>query len=780
MVAASVMLLKADTAVLVKASTTDKEGKFQFDHIKDGAYMVSVSAIGFKKNVSERIELNSQRAVARVADIRLMRDDATTLKEATVTAKRPFMEQKIDRTVFNIEQLLSVAGSNTLDILDKLPGVEVDIDGQIQLLGKQNVIVLMDDKVLYMSGDQLAGFLKAIPANSIERIETMYNPPAKYDASGTAGIINIIRKRVRDKGFNGNFSTSYSQGIYAAQDNTLNLSYHTDKIGLNVLLSSQIQNLYRNSDYSQYNLNPDGTLNSQLLSSTYIKTPITGGNGRAEFDYFIDKKTTLAFIASGVFAKFNSPTTAISRVMDASNTVDSIATTDIETRNHANTEGFHLNFDHQYKSPGKELTGSLDYVGNNFHSNQIINVYNYQPDGALKDPPTYLTDSLPFTVRVYSEQIDYTCPLRGKASIQFGEKSSYVSTDNNGLYYDVINNVAYPDLTKSNEFLYKENINATYVSFNEDFKRISIKGGLRAENTNITGNQLGNAAVPDLNFKQKYIDVFPTAYFLYKFDSVAKNQIVLSYGRRIDRPFFLQLNPFPNYINKYSYYGGNPYLQPDFANIVSLAHTYKRFLTTTLSFSYTSGISARTYEQTDSLVVIQKPVNIGSLYAYSISVTASLHPAKWWNCTLFSLFIYNHYNGAADNFNLNSSLGTFQVSATNQFQLKRGWSAELTGFYKTKTLNGVTETDPLWRADGAIRKSILKGKGNLTLNFRDIFLSFQTNGRILNLNLAYAVTHDVIDSRAIRFTFAYEFGKRYALKPKATSSFDQEMRMGQK
>ena len=368
-----------------------------------------------------------------------------------------------------------------------------------------------------------------------------------------------------------------------------------------------------------------------------------------------------------------------------------------------------------------------------------------------------LNDNLPSTINIYSAKVDYSHPLKGKAKIEAGVKSSYVNTDNAANYFNVVNGVSTIDYNSTNRFLYKENLNAAYVNFNKNFGRFSLQTGLRVENTNGNGHQLGNAERADSSFINHYTDLFPTAYFSYNLDTAGHNVLVLSYGRRIGRPNYGSLNPFTFFVDEYTYFSGNPFLKPQFTDNYKLAYSYKSLFTVALAYNYTTNVQGETIHRNGD-VFISTQGNIGQQKTLDFSVNTNFSPTKWWTVNLYAEVYKNTYQGAFYTGYLNQSEFTVSGNGNNQFTISPTWSAELSGFFDTGGTYGQFVTLPKGMLNAAIQKKILNNKGTVKLTMQNILQSFSPSGTITNIVDATATFHNTLDTRVATLAFTYSFG----------------------
>jgi hypothetical protein len=390
-------------------------------------------------------------------------------------------------------------------------------------------------------------------------------------------------------------------------------------------------------------------------------------------------------------------------------------------------------------------------------SNQYFDNITYYPDYTKKGE-TILTGDLPSGINIYSVKSDYTLPISKDLKLEAGIKSSYVNTDNKANYFNLINNVPEVDTTKTNHFLYRENINAAYLNLSRQYKKWSVQLGLRAENTNYSGHQLGNPESTvnrDSSFTRNYVSLFPTAYVTYQ--ASEKNQFTLNYGRRIDRPAYQDLNPFLFFLDQYTYQAGNPYLQPQFTHNVELSHTYNNFLTSTLNYSYTKDFFSETFEQSGHATIVRNG-NIGSRQSAGVSVSAQVPVVKWWTAILYTNVNYNKFTGMLYGENINVEATTLTLNVNNNFSFSKGWGGEISGWYRTKGVEGQIIVEPMGAGTVAITKKVLKDKGNVKLGVRDILYTNQTKGYI-NFQQTEATFHNTRDSRQVSLSFTYRFGK---------------------
>ncbi|MEO8720331.1 MAG: TonB-dependent receptor [Ginsengibacter sp.] len=754
--AASVSLFKSSDSSLVKMNITDKEGNFEFSQLQPGNYYVLATSIGHLATYSPMIHVDANEHVES-GDLKLT-SEVKTLKGIIVTAKKPFIERKIDRTIVNVDASITNAGTTALEVLEKSPGVSVDKDGNVSLKGKPGVVIMMDGKPSYLSGQELANFLKNMPSSGIDQIEIMTNPSAKYDAAGNSGIINIKTKKNKMHGLNGSLSASILQSKYTKTNNSLNLNYRTGKVNLFGNYSYSFWQNHRDQKIIRRFRNADSKELEAIFDQNTISNPKSEEhNYKAGMDFYASKKTTVGVVFSGYRNPSDEGSLNRTNLNNADNRTDSIVIADNSNVRKSNNLSGNLNLRHLFDSSGKEFTVDLDYLNYFQTANQSLSNSYFYPDFTERKSPSQLIGHLPSRINIYAAKTDFTFPLKKAVKLETGLKSSYVTTDNEALYLNNTSQGSVVDEGKTNHFIYKENINAAYLNVSREMKKWGMQAGLRVENTHATGHQAGNASHPDSLFTKNYLNLFPTVFVSYKANE--KNTFSANYGRRIDRPDYQDLNPFYYFLDEYTYQIGNTLLQPQFSDNFELSHTYNGFLNTTLNYNETYHVFSPVLKQlTSERKTFQTTENLASRTTFGLAVSANFPIASYWSTNLYSNLNHTSYRGVLDGGNLEIDATAFMANMSNQFSLKDGWSAELSGFYRSRGIEGQIIINPMWRLDAGVQKMILKKKGSLKLSIRDIFNSQMFSGSV-NYHDIDVKIKNVRDSRTVSLTFSYRFGK---------------------
>ncbi|HEY5968515.1 MAG TPA: TonB-dependent receptor [Chitinophagaceae bacterium] len=752
--AATITLLRAKDSSVAKISAANKDGNFVFENVSEGKYFVSITAVGHTKGFSELFEITTANTNVILKTIELV-PLAKSLTGVTVAAKRPLIEQKIDRTIVNVEASITNVGTSALEVLEKSPGVSIDKDGNISLKGKQGVQVYIDGRPSYLSGADLANYLRSLSSNQLDQIEIMTNPPAKYDAAGNAGIINIKTKKTKQFGYSGSISSTWSQGRYPKVSESFNFNYRKNKLNLFTTLGYNYRKNWQDLDIQRKFIeHSTKEIKSHFDQESRIKDEGQSYNAKVGFDYFVNKKTTFGAVFTGYFnpGLFTNQSDVL--ISDANQVL--LSQTLAKTSNDREWKNFstNVNFRHLLDTTGQEITADFDYLTYRTSNSQyLVNAY-YDPNGMPTKKADTLLGSLPQEIDIYSAKVDYTLPLKKGAKFEAGLKTSFVETDNNAIYDSVNYGMRVPDYGRSNHFIYEENVNAAYVNYSRPLtKKWFGQFGLRLENTNATGDLVTTGQ----KFDRHYTQLFPTAFIQYK--ASEKNSFVLNYGRRIQRPNYQDLNPFILFLDKYTFEQGNPNLQPQFAHNIELTHSFKGIINTTLNYTKTTDIINEVLQQnTDKNETYIKKDNIAKQRQYGISVSASGTIKKWWTPNLWANLYNNAFEGVINGDHVKTGATTLQANLQNQFKLGKTLSAELSGYYNSGGVQGVFQIKSFGMVNMGISQQVFKGKGTLRLTGRDVFRTQKIKGHVEYSNID-ASFQQRRDSRQVALGFTYRFAK---------------------
>ena len=750
----TVSLLNAKDSSVVKLEASNTNGAYKFSGIKAGRYLIGITHIGYQPVYSAPFEFSGSGDIS-VPALQVAKMTGN-LKEVVVNSKKPMVEVKADKTILNVEGTINSVGTDALELLRKSPGVMVDKDDNLSLSGKNGVQVYVDGRPTPLSGKDLSDYLKTLQSSQIEAIEIITNPSAKYDAAGNAGIINIRLKKNKSFGTNGSVNAGYGIGIYPKYNGGLSLNHRNKNI-----------NLFGNYTYTN-NLNESNmVLHREVLDTLFdqrstIRFKNQSHGYKAGLDYFLNRYNTLGVVVSGNITDFdiaNKSKTPISYIPDGK--VDRILVADNSSNSSRDNTNFNLNYRFA-DTAGHELNVDGDYGFFRIRSDQAQPNYYFDPTGSTEINRFVYNMIAPTDIDIYTGKADYEQNFK-KGKLGLGAKVSFVNSGNDFNRFNVYPNTKVLDTLRSNGFTYKENVNAAYVNYNRAFKGFMIQAGLRVENTDAKGRSTGyrfvsgNYVAYDSTFDRNYTDFFPSAAIT--FNKKPTNQWSLSYSRRIDRPAYQDLNPFEFKLDEYTYQKGNTQLRPQYTNSIGLTNTYKYKLTTTLNYSHVKDVFTQLVDTAEKSKAFISKKNLATQDIASLNISYPLS-IKWWSAYANINTYYSHYKadfGGGDRvINLDVVAATFFMQ--NTFNLGKGWTGELSGWYSTPSIwQGTFKSRQIGSVDGGFQKTVLKGKGNIKASVSDIFKTIKWKG-----TSDYAGQRTVasggFDSRVFKLNFTYRFG----------------------
>jgi hypothetical protein len=772
---ATVSLLRAKDSATVKLSAANKEGVFTFEKVADGKYVVSVTAVGHQKSYSKVIEVNPLEQTIQIPVISLS-PVSKELAGVSVTAKRPLVEQRIDRTIVNVEASITNIGTSALEVLEKSPGVSVDRDGNISLKGKEGVLVMVDGRPTQLGGADLANMLRSMSSNQLDQIEIMTNPPARYDAAGTSGIINIKTKKTITAGYNGLATIGYSQGRYPKTNEGFNFNYREGKVNVFSNLSHDYRKQYGTIKINR-SIFQDNTKTIDKFFDQEANKLLEGNAYSAKIgaDFFATKKTTFGAVVNINKRKFSENNPNITNISNSSNALEGVTKAMVNNETDGKSFGTNLNFRTLLDKKGKEITSDIDFLKYGSQTDQfMVNSYTDAVGNPYRKADT-LTGDLPQDIQVYTARVDYLHPLKKNARFEAGVKTGIVRTDNNANYDSIQNGRIVHDFNRSNHFIYDENINAAYVNLSQPLsKKISAQLGLRLENTNSKGRQL----TTHQNFDTSYVQLFPTAFLQYKAND--KNTFGANFGRRVRRPNYESLNPFIRFIDRYMYRKGNPNLKPSVSNAFEISHTWKNQITTSLNYSRVKDVVESIIEQKGQETYTM-PANIATLTQFGLSINANTPITKWWTSSMNLNAFNNNYKGLASNAPIDFGATSFVITGTQQFKVNKTLQAEINGRFRNGWYEGVMRAKSIAFMGVGLSQQVLKNQGTLRLSVRDIFHSQVFRGRSQYGNVDFGI-EQINETRVASIAFSYRFAKGKKIAPvKRTqgSANEEQDRIGQ-
>jgi hypothetical protein len=628
-------------------------------------------------------------------------------------------------------------------------------------------MVMMDGKPTYMSAGDLANLLRNMQSSSLDKIEIMTNPPAKYDAAGNAGVINIKTKKNQNMGLNGSATAGFGYGFFRSlpkENGSLNLNYREGKLNVFGNFSGNNRKNFQINDIKRKFVENGKALSGfdQIADSEKENSSFSYKIGA---DYFMDSKNTFGFLVNGMNGKRRELLDNQAIVKNSLGIMDSTSITKGDISNAWGNYSANLNFKHVIDSTGKEWTIDADYAHYDTKNNMEYRTSKYDIANILRQ--TRNEDGMTVSkIDIYALKADLTYPINKTSKFEAGIKSSYVNSNNDMRFEFLTGDLQTRNIdpARTRDFLYKENINAGYLNYSKEIKKLSIQLGVRVENTIGKGTLLGK----DL-LDRNYTNVFPSVFLRQKLS--AKHQLGMSYSRRIDRPSYEDLNPFLYFLDPYTFQQGNEFLLPQFTNAFELTHTFMDAISTTFNYSRTNGVMTQVLQQNNALKLTNvTTINIGYVDNVGIAFSVPVPITKWWFSNTYLNLYNNHYVGdipkttidANGNSNtiyqpLDARATTYQVNITNQFTLPKKFSLELSGFYQSPFVEGQLVGKPMGQISFGIQKKVLKDKATIKLNVNDIFWTNQFRGNFAFNDIDVQIQNKW-ESRVARMTFTYRFG----------------------
>lgn len=742
---------------LIKTEIADARGTFSFTDLKEGNYQLKISRNGAEVYQSGEISLTENKMLPPI-DL-----NVKSIEGITITKTKPYIERQDGKMILNVENSIASTGNSAFEVLEKAPGVNVDSNDNISLRGKGNLLVQIDGKNTPMTGTDLAAYLRGIPSSTVEKIEFITNPSSKYDAAGTS-IINIRLKKDQRKGTNGTVSTSLGTGRFVKNNNSISLNHRNKKFNVFASYSFAYREFYNDLKLDR-NFYRNDTFQKAYIQNNFLKLNFRNHIARAGLDYYLNDKNILGFSAGFVSNKFDPKGDNSSIVLGSNHLQESNFTTRNRSHDHWKNLSFNLNHKYTLDSLGSELTTDFDYIRYTNSSLQNFETRTYSAKGNNLD---ILEGDISGNLNIYSLKSDLSKNLKKDWKIEAGAKVSFVKADNDMKFFDADSGVTVLDVSKTNHFIYEENINAAYGNVSKKWEKFSAVFGLRAENTHVKGTQVTTHQIN----KKNYTQLFPSAVFSYNMTD--KSGLEINFSRRITRPSYNQLNPFKFYLDPTTYRSGNPDLDPQTTMNYEFTYSLSNKYFATLSYSKTSDNITDVIKpvvEDGKNITVQTNENLSSASYYGLNLIALVKITKWWDMNNSANFYYGSYTGNVSGTQINNKGNfTFNINSIHTFKLGNGFTAELTGNYRAREVYAYMDVQPNWYLNIGAQKKF-SNNSTLKFSFNDIF--FTSNPK------AQVVFNDYIenfvvkrDSRVITLSYTYNFGSSKNGQPRKTGGAD--------
>jgi hypothetical protein len=741
----------------IARAVSDSTGEFTMRYNQEDSIWLVITHASFKpyRQYLPDVERKAMQVVLETGNV--------SLQEVLVQSKQPQIEVQGGNIVFNVAANLNAQGVDALEVLKKTPGVFVENESVISLNGKQGPLILIDGRQTYLSGRELADLLRSMPSSSIKSIEIISSPTAKYDAVGTAGIINIKTNKSLILGLSGAFTVGSTIGVTLKQNTDVSINFRRGKWNLFGSYNHFIGN------YS-YLYGSDRFQNMKSFSSFTDDTDRRNRmSTRIGADVTIDKRNTIGVLASGNFVLGGGTTRTSTSIGNVNAPADQFLYAENDYY-YQKTERYNFNLNYRFDN-GKGYILNVDGDYGSFlkgNKNRQTNIYSDE-------------DHVPFAENFYNSingididlraaKVDYVMPL-WEGQLEAGVKYSSIKSNNSAKFFYVLSHADSLDERRTNDFLFQEEISSAYLSFNRKFTKWTIQAGVRMENTQSNGELNFSVDGKDTvqGIRRSYNNLFPSIAVTHK--PGEKTNLSINYSRRIDRPAYQDLNPFIYLLDELSFWQGNPFLLPQYSHRLSFQYVYKTSTIASLSYIHTNNFSARITDTLQTSSIVMVPRNLGSQRVFTLALTQSFSLAKWWDVVGNGNVSYASNNISFDEWRameLHQVAG--RVSLSQTVRLPKAFTIEVASYYNSRRLSGGNEVvKGNSQVDISVQKAFWERKGLLRLSFIDIYKGNRINSS-QRFDGFYMRSHAYYESRQIRLNFTYKFANSSAKAPRTRSS----------
>jgi hypothetical protein len=762
---ANVALIQLDGG-LVDGAVSDENGVFLIESTKTTRVKLVISSIGYLTYSTEPFDLvpGTDKNFGTLT----VSGEMTGLDEVTVKASRPQIIIEPDKTTINVEGTVMAEGSNALDVIGRSPGIYVDQDGNINLNGRTGATVMINDRPTYMSAIDLANFLRSMPADNIKSIEVINNPTARFDAEGSAGVINIILKKNNVDGVFGNIQVGGQYNGLFAPNAGMTLNVKKGKWSTNGTLNY--------NEFAQYNdleINRNfrlgegvSSFNQESRITSRYKTPSFNGSA----NYEINPKQNLGFNVQASTSTDNTTNSSGTVVTNPGQNFNNYIESFNDSKGERNRLFTNLHYDAKLDSLGSKISADVDFTIMDSESSALLdNSYwsgNNDPSLSYTDKIQTLNDMY---YTIFTAKVDFTKALKAGKTLEAGMKGSWVESDNNLDLSRATNEGPFESDPNSNRFIYNENVLAAYASLKGSFNdKLSYQGGLRAEYSDIVGNSV---TLNQVN-KQNYVNLFPSFFVQHK---VSDNyQIVYNANRRITRPNYRLLNPFVYYIDPLTSETGNPHLKPQYSTNFEMNHVVKGAYQFSLSYSLTEDAFMQVFIQDqEERTTTTFTDNFQQTRNANFRAIVPVEIQKWWNTSNMLQVNYNQFQTPIGEDFLDVEQVSYMARTQHNFTLPKGFKMELMAMYLGPQIWGQGSIGGFGWVDAGVTKSLMKDKISLSVNGTDLFRS-----QVIKAKVQFAEIdtnfRQYRSTQGVRFTVRYNFAKGESFRVKSNSGSSEE------
>lgn len=763
---ATISLLNFSDSAIIRNTISDTLGLFRFKTPQVGKYFVKVDYIGYNQVYSQPFEIFKKADIINLGLIKLALSN-TYLNGVIIKSRERFIEQKEGKLVFNLKNNLTSAGSSVLEVIEKLPGVNVNRQNNtISIAGRDGAIVMFDGKRNYMPISGLLQMLAGMNTSNIEKIELITNPSSSLDAEGNAGFMNIVLKKAKTEGLSANIEiqSGYEKGSVYGLNGDINYVKGPISIyggySFSRVKQDQISFNDRENDFSAVKF---------AISTMSLRYPVQRNhNFRIGADYQVSKSTNLGVLFTFYNNRWSMNALNTTKISSGQSS-DSVLKIDNQEINQWQHYGANFNLQHTFKNQ-KTLSTSLDYLHYTDNNPTDYKTDIFSPQNTFLN--TSFTKSSKFTpIDIVTGKLDYIAFSTKKINLQIGVKSTF-SHFNNDVSISSLNNGAWTiDSLLTSKSTLREILLAAYGELHYEIDdKTKLNVGLRFENTSFDLGFDGKSG----SLKKDYGNWFPNISLSHKFDQ--QNSIFLSYSKRINRPAFNDIAPFSLFIDPYTFFSGNPAIQPSLANIFGLNYNWNN---TIFSLSYSDEKEALAKFQISvdpsTNIEIIRPENLQSIRSFNIGATMPIKVTNWWNIQASVNSLWREVKtGVFHDYMVLNQWGV-QFTGNQSFKLSKSIQADISGFYNSKTLSGTSITQLVGGLNFGIQKKF--NKSAIRFNINDILNSSVKYTSLVNTATYHIKNGFDFSQRIFKISYSFNFGKNNTqIKPKYGSGAEEEKR----
>jgi len=748
----------ADTSN-IKEATVNLDGVYQFQNVAEGQYQLRAKMVGYQNYVSPKFTFTG-------IDLQMpaitMQSTSKQLKEVSVVGQKPFIERKADKTVLNVENNLTATGNSVLELLEKAPGVTVDRQTeQIKLNNKAGITIMVDGKTNFLSGADITTLLSNMTSDQVATIELITNPSSKYDAAGNAGIINIKLKRNKNYGTNG--SVAANTGWGAVKNGPSDLYRHSGNLNLNHRAAQW--NIYGNASfntrtaYNQTLLNRNATTPAMLTTFNQAfnrRQKGSGYSGKIGADYYASKRTVMGVMLDVITNDNQLAGVSNSNINEYQQNTQTLSYIRQDNGNKAKFNNITANFNlkHDLAKQDANITFDVDYAGYGFDKKESFDA-RYLDANFNQTNTSNLRNLVDAKIDILAAKADFTWPFSKTLKFESGLKSSLVTT-NNDFVSEQMGNGQWSDvLGRSNLFIYKENINATYTNLSQNWKKWQLQLGLRAEHTHSKGESITANKVVDRN----YVSLFPSIFLKQELNK--NHSLNYAYSRRIDRPSYQQLNPFVLYLDAYTIDSGNPYLNAQFTDNYEIGYSFKE-ISLSLNYANVRGMITQVSRQNDATRQIEvQRQNFGHANLYNANLYIPIKVTKKWSMqNNFSTSYQDYEDGSLIGTLYQQSKVSFNFNTSQSVAFSKTFRAEVSFWYDSPRIQGVEETTiAQYALNLGLQKTLMQNRLKLRLSVDDLLSTNYWEGQMKYQNVDMYISNYYVNRR-VSFGVNYSFGNQ--------------------